>query len=104
MRFGEHFPAEALAQAEACVNDCEVMLVVGTSGVVYPAAALVLQAHQRGAKIVIINTDATALDMLADILLPYSAAHILPLLLTQSRLHPAANTKQCASCQHPQQV
>lgn len=79
--FGEHLPADALARAEAAVDRCEVMLVVGTSGVVYPAAGLVFQAHQRGAKVVIVNPQATELDMLADIALRQNAAKALPRLL-----------------------
>ena len=79
--FGEHLPAEALAQAEAAANRCDVMLVVGTSGVVYPAAGLVFQAHQRGAKVVIVNPVASELDMLADTILHQNAAQALPDLL-----------------------
>lgn len=79
--FGEHLPAEALAQAEAAANACEVMLVVGTSGVVYPAAGLVFQAYERGARIVMVNTEVTELDMLAHALLRGSAAQLLPQLL-----------------------
>lgn len=81
--FGEHLPADTLAQAEAAAQRCEVMLVVGTSGVVYPAAGLVFQAHQRGAKVVIVNPVATELDMLADALVPHTAAQALPALLQQ---------------------
>lgn len=79
--FGEHLPADALEQAEAAANRCEVMLVVGTSGVVYPAAGLVFQAHERGAKVVIVNPVATELDMLADALIQQTAALALPALL-----------------------
>jgi len=79
--FGEHLPAQALAQAEAAVNTCDLMLVVGTSGVVYPAAGLVFQAHQRGAKVVILNPEATELDMLADAVIHATAAKALPALL-----------------------
>lgn len=79
--FGEHLPADALALAEAAVNRCTLLLVVGTSGVVYPAAGLVFQAHQRGAKVVIINPQATELDRLADVCLPQNAVQVLPLLL-----------------------
>lgn len=79
--FGEHLPADALAHAEAAVNRCDVMLVVGTSGVVYPAAGLVFQAHQRGAKVVIVNPVATELDMLAHAILHKNAAQALPALL-----------------------
>ena len=78
---GEHLPADALAQAEAAVQACDLMLVVGTSGVVYPAAVLVFQAHQRGATIVIINPEATELDMLAQERLQAPAAQVLPAIL-----------------------
>lgn len=79
--FGEHLPADALAQAEAAAHRCDVMLVVGTSGVVYPAAGLVFQAHARGAKVVIVNPVATELDMLADAIIAQTAAQALPSLL-----------------------
>lgn len=79
--FGEHLPAQALQHAEDAVNRCDVLLVVGTSGVVYPAAGLVFQAHQRGSKVVIINPAATELDMLADVRLPLTAVQALPTLL-----------------------
>lgn len=81
--FGEHLPADALAQAEEAAHRCDVMVVVGTSGVVYPAAGLVFQAHQRGAKVVIVNPIATELDMLADVMLQRNAAQALPDLLQQ---------------------
>ena len=59
------------------------MLVVGTSGVVYPAAGLVFQAHQRGVKVVVVNPQATELDMLADVVVHKNAAKALPILLQQ---------------------
>lgn len=77
--FGEHLPA----QAEDAANCCDVMLVVGTSGVVYPAAGLVFQVHQRGAKVVVVNPVATELDMLADAVVRQNAAQALPALLQQ---------------------
>ena len=82
--FGEHLPADALAKAEAAANTCDVMLVVGTSGVVYPAAGLVFQAHQRGARVVIINPEVTEIDMLAQAVLRAPAAQVLPALLANA--------------------
>lgn len=79
--FGEHLPPTALAAAEAAVQACDLMLVVGTSGVVYPAAGLVLGAHQRGARVVLINPEPTELDPVADAVLSERAALCLPLLL-----------------------
>ncbi len=79
--FGEHLPADALAAAEAAVHRCELMLVIGTSGVVYPAAGLVLGVHQRGVRVVIINPEPTGLDPVADAVLRERAAQCLPPLL-----------------------
>lgn len=79
--FGEHLPPDALAAAEAAVQACDLMLVIGTSGVVYPAAGLVLGAHQRGVRVVIINPEATDLDPVADEVLRERAAQCLSSLL-----------------------
>lgn len=79
--FGEHLPPAALDAAEAAVQACDLMLVIGTSGVVYPAAGLVLGAHQRGVKVVIINPEPTEIDPVADEVLRERAAQCLPSLL-----------------------
>lgn len=79
--FGEHLPQAALDAAEAAVQRCDLMLVVGTSGVVYPAAGLVLGAHQRGARVVIVNPEPTDLDPVADAVIHERAAQCLPSLL-----------------------
>lgn len=73
--------APLLAAAEAAVQACDLMLVIGTSGVVYPAAGLVLGVHQRGVRVVIINPEATDLDPVADEVLRERAAQCLPSLL-----------------------
>jgi NAD-dependent deacetylase len=79
--FGEHLPPDALVAAEAAVQACDLMLVIGTSGVVYPAAGLVLGAHQRGVRVVIVNPEPTDLDPVADLCLHERAAQCLPPLL-----------------------
>lgn len=76
--FGENLPAQALQDAEAAAQQCDLMLAIGTTGAVYPAAGLVFQAHQRGAKIVIINPDDTEFDGIADVCLKGTSAQILP--------------------------
>jgi NAD-dependent deacetylase len=76
--FGEALPIQTLGAAEDAARDCDLMLVVGTSGVVYPAAGLARIA--RG-KIVIINPEPTELDDAADAVLPGKAAELLPQLL-----------------------
>src|SRR5690606_21157044 len=79
--FGEHLPPQALSDAERAVAVCGVMLVVGTSGQVYPAAGLAFAAHQQGARVVVLNTEESELDRIADTCLQDSAAESLPFLL-----------------------
>ena len=55
--FGEQLPTEALEVAIRESSTCRVMLVIGTSAVVYPAAHLPVVAKQNGAKIVEINIE-----------------------------------------------
>jgi NAD-dependent deacetylase len=76
--FGEPLPMQALAGAQEAVKHCDLMLVIGTSGVVYPAAGLARTA--RG-KVVIVNPEATELDDAADAVLRDKAAELLPKLL-----------------------
>ena len=79
--FGENLPVEALEAAEHAARHCDLMLVVGTSGEVYPAAGLAFTAHQSGARIVIVNPEPTPLDVVAEVCLPEPAALCLPALL-----------------------
>jgi NAD-dependent deacetylase len=76
--FGEPLPLRTLAAAEAAVQACDLMLVIGTSGVVYPAAGL---ASTSAGKVVIINPEPTELDDAADAVLRGKAAQLLPQLL-----------------------
>lgn len=78
--FGEALPLQALEAAEAAARDCDIMLVVGTSGVVYPAAGL---ARMAAGKVVIINPEPTELDDAADSVLRGNAAQLLPHLLLE---------------------
>jgi NAD-dependent protein deacetylase/lipoamidase len=64
--FGESLPARALARSLAAAQTCDLMLVVGSSLVVNPAAKLPLIARKNGAKLAIINKTVTPLDSLAD--------------------------------------
>jgi NAD-dependent protein deacetylase/lipoamidase len=63
--FGEALPPEVWEQAEQAAQHAKVFMVIGTSGVVYPAAGLVETARRSGAKVVLINPEATALNYAA---------------------------------------
>ena len=62
--FGETIPTDALAAADAACHT-DLFLVIGTAGAVHPAASLANLARSRGARIAVINPDATAIDHLA---------------------------------------
>jgi NAD-dependent deacetylase len=69
--FGQQMPEEAMRRAQAAALDCDLMLVVGSSLVVYPAAGFPILAKQNGAKLVILNRDPTELDSIADVVLNF---------------------------------
>jgi len=76
--FGEALSPERLGRAQEAAGDCDVMLVVGTSGVVQPAASLANWAKSNGAFVVEINPDQTPLSHLADVRLRDPAGEVLP--------------------------
>jgi NAD-dependent deacetylase len=76
--FGEMLPPAELAAAQAAAAACELMLVVGTSGVVHPAAGL---ARATRGRVVVVNPQASELDDAADVVLTGTAAQLLPELL-----------------------
>jgi NAD-dependent deacetylase len=79
--FEELLPPVALARAEDAASRCDVMLVIGTSGEVYPAAALPRHARAAGARIVEINPSDTPLARLADDVVRAQAGSALPALV-----------------------
>ncbi|HQR78250.1 MAG TPA: Sir2 family NAD-dependent protein deacetylase, partial [Burkholderiaceae bacterium] len=76
--FGEMLDPQQLDAAEAAATACDVMLVVGTSGLVYPAAGLPLVARRAGATVVIVNPAPSEIDDCAHLVLRGTAAATLP--------------------------
>jgi len=85
--FGEALPGDALDRARALSAACDVMLVVGTSGVVYPAAAMPLLAAEAGATVIDVNPERDALAARADIFLKGPGGEVLPELVAAVREH-----------------
>jgi NAD-dependent deacetylase len=79
--FGESLPPGILKEAEHAVANAEVVLVVGTSAVVYPAAGLIPYARQSGAKVIEINIEPTPFSGTVDCALEGKAGEILPGLI-----------------------
>lgn len=78
--FGEMLPVDELREAEEAAAACDLMLVVGTSGVVYPAAGL---ARATRGRVVVLNPEPSDLDDAADEVLRGTAARLLPELLQE---------------------
>ena len=79
--FEEMLPADALARAEAAARRAEVVLVVGTSAEVWPAAALPRTAQAAGARVVEVNPGETPLSEFADDVLRAPSGIALPALV-----------------------
>ena len=79
--FGQNLVAEDLERAERAVSACDLLLAVGSSLTVYPAAALVPLAHAAGARIVIVNAEPTPYDDIADAVLRGSISEVLPAIV-----------------------
>ena len=81
--FGETLSETVLRQAQTALDTCDLFLAVGTSGVVWPAAAFVQIATQAGARTVLVNLDAgESADEFDEVVLG-KAEEILPGLLTE---------------------
>ena len=78
--FGQDLVRADLQRAEAAAAQCELLLAVGTTLGVYPAAGMVPIAKSAGARIVILNAEPTQLDHLADVVLRGAIGTVLPAL------------------------
>jgi NAD-dependent deacetylase len=79
--FGESLAAEDIAQSHDALESCDVLLIVGTSGLVYPAASFAPVAKSAGAFVAEINPDETPNSGLVDVALQGRAKDLVPLLL-----------------------
>jgi NAD-dependent deacetylase len=83
--FGEPMPAAAVQAAEQRARRADCCVVVGSSLSVYPAARLPVIAKEAGARLVIVNLDATPLDGLGDVVIPGRAGEIMARLVAAVR-------------------
>lgn len=67
--FGQPMPEAEMTRAEAVTLDCDLMLVLGSSLAVYPAASFPLMAKRNGSGLAILNRDETPQDRFADLLI-----------------------------------
>lgn len=79
--FGEMLPLAVFEAAEQASRRCDLMLVAGTAGAVYPAAGLARQARAAGARVAVVNPAPSELDDAADAVLRGTSATLMPQLL-----------------------
>jgi NAD-dependent deacetylase len=79
--FGEAMPQAAVQEAFALAREADVMLVVGSSLVVHPAADVPVAAVRSGATLIVINAEPTPLDALATVVVRGKSGEVLPEIL-----------------------
>ena len=79
--FGEPLPAGMMQEAEHATLAAQVLLVVGTSAQVYPAAGLIPLAKQAGARVIQVNLEPTPYSGIVDCALEGPAGELLPQLI-----------------------
>ena len=83
--FGEPIPSDTLAicQEQTAFSDC--MLLLGTSGTVYPAAAFPQEVYRRGGSLIEVNPYETSLTPVCDVVLRGPTGEMLPQLVERLR-------------------
>ncbi len=79
--FGESLDPEVLEKAYAALQTCQVLLIIGTSGLVQPAASMGTLAKQHRAFLAEINLETTPQSYLCNLSLQGKAGELLPQLL-----------------------
>ncbi|MBI3824954.1 MAG: NAD-dependent deacylase [Candidatus Rokubacteria bacterium] len=82
--FGQALVPEDLRRAQEAAALCDLMLAVGSTLSVYPAAGVVPVAKEAGARVIIVNSHPTEMDFLADAVLRGSIGEILPRIVRPS--------------------
>jgi NAD-dependent deacetylase len=75
--FGQPMPEQEMVRAEEAVMACDLLVVLGSSLVVYPAAAFPMLAKRNGAALVIVNREPTEQDEAADLVLHASVGDVM---------------------------
>lgn len=75
--FGQSMPETEMQAARDASIECDLLIAIGSSLTVYPAAGFPVLAKQQGADLIIINHQATDLDPIADLVIPHSIGAVL---------------------------
>jgi NAD-dependent deacetylase len=75
--FGQAMPEAAMRRAEELTLHCDLFLAVGSSLLVWPAAGFPLMAKRKGARLIIVNREATEFDSIADLVVRQDIGTVL---------------------------
>jgi NAD-dependent deacetylase len=89
--FGQSLVQADLERAERAAMTCDLLLAVGSTLSVYPAAGVVPVAKRMGARVVILNAEPTPLDDLADAVLRGQISEVLPAIVRGARPRSSAD-------------
>jgi NAD-dependent deacetylase len=92
--FGQSLDPDSILAAEEAALDCDLLLAVGTTLGVYPVAGIVPLALRHGARLVIVNAEATAFDDLADVVVTGSISEVLPRLVAMKLVDPSSRVSE----------
>lgn len=87
--FGQAMPERETAAAFRAAAECDLMIVAGSSLVVYPAAGLPEEAVRAGARLVIVNREPTGHDALASVVVHGSAGESMRRIVAEAGIAPA---------------
>ena len=83
--FGQSLVPDDVMRAELAALSCDVLLAVGSTLSVYPAAAIVPSAKRNGASVVIVNAQPTDYDSIASAVVREPLSEALPMIVSNER-------------------
>lgn len=83
--FGEPLPEKVLKEAIHRARNCDLLMVIGSTLIVYPAAFIPMYAKESGAKLIIINLSSTPLDTQAAVLIRGKAGEVMAKIIEKVR-------------------
>jgi NAD-dependent deacetylase len=83
--FGEALDSEVLTRADEMVENCDLLMVLGSSLVVYPVAFYPHKALSHGAKLAIINLQKTDMDKRAEVVIHQKIGDVLPEIVQRAK-------------------
>ena len=82
--FGQAMPEAAMQRAQELAQSCDLLMSIGSSLVVWPAAGLPLIAKRNGAALIIINREPTDFDEIADLVVRHDIGTVLEPFVAQA--------------------